>query len=300
MLLMDGQSLVDLKNPKRGKVREIYDLGSSLLLVATDRISAFDVVMANGIPDKGKILNQMSIFWFEKLASIGPHHLVSYSNEDLRAIAPNDWQKLTGRSAIVRKTKPLPVECIARGYITGSLYKEYMASGGRVHGLELPDGLLDGSKLPEPIFTPATKAESGHDENISFNQMVDLVGGDAAAYLRSWTLRLYQFAAGFAESKGLILADTKFEFGEDNGELIWIDEALTPDSSRYWEATSYAPGRAQPSFDKQYVRDYLETINWDKKPPGPTLPDQVVDMTRAKYLDAYRRIVGKDLNGSTV
>ncbi len=276
--------LPGLPPPKVGKVREVYDLGDELLIVATDRISAFDVVMANGIEDKGRILNLMSAWWFERLRDVCPNHVVSVADEEiLRRV---DAPELKGRSTIARKCRPLPVECVARGYISGSLYKEYRSQGGGVHGLDLPDGLVESAKLPEPIFTPATKAEEGHDENIGWNRTVDLVGREVAEQARDWTLELYRRAADHAASVGLILADTKFEFGLGDDGLVWIDEALTPDSSRYWPADLYQPGGAQPSYDKQYVRDYLESVRWNKTPPGPTLPEAVVENTRRKYLEA--------------
>jgi phosphoribosylaminoimidazole-succinocarboxamide synthase len=281
--------------PRIGKVREVYDLGDELLIVATDRISAFDVVMANGIPDKGRILNQMSAFWFDLLADMCPNHMISVKDEDIAARCQKCQPELFGRSMIARKAVPLTIECVARGYISGSLYKEYRADGGEVHDLQLPAGLLDSSRLEEPIFTPATKAQEGHDENISFRQAADLVGTETAHFVRDKTLEIYRRASEVAASKGLILADTKFEFGETADGIIWIDEALTPDSSRYWEASAYAPGHAQPSYDKQFVRDYLESIQWNKVPPGPRLPNDIVERTRQKYLDCYRLITGKDL-----
>lgn len=295
MLLLDGSPLAGLKHLRSGKVREVYDLGTELLLVATDRISAFDVVMANGIPNKGRILNTMSAFWFAQLRDVIPNHIIDCSTSALEERAPGQGELLAGRSVICRKTQPLPVECVARGYITGSLYKDYKRDGSGVNGLDLPDGLLDGSRLPEPIFTPATKAEEGHDENISFKQMADIIGLQTAEKLRDTTLSLYSKAAEYALTKGLILADTKFEFGWDGDELVWIDEALTPDSSRYWDLENWAPGQQQPSFDKQFVRDYLEQIQWNKQPPGPTLPNDVVEKTEAKYREAFRKVVGVEL-----
>lgn len=283
-----------LGEPRRGKVREVYDLGDELLIVSTDRISAFDVIMGNGIPGKGRVLNQMSAFWFGKLGHICPDHVISV--DDLAVaerIGEND--ELRGRCTIARKAQPLAIECVARGYIAGSLFKEYKKHGGNVHGLDLPDGLEDGSTLPEPIFTPATKAQEGHDENISFDQAADIVGREVAELVRGWTLEIFKQAQAHAATAGLILADTKFEFGLTDDGVIWIDEALTPDSSRYWEASLYKPGGAQPSFDKQYVRDYLETLNWDKRPPGPILPEDVIRNTFAKYEEAYRRITGREL-----
>ena len=277
-----------------GKVREVYDLGDELLIVATDRISAFDVIMANGVPDKGAILNQMSTFWFEKLADVCPNHIITIDDAEVQKRCPKPQPELARRSVIAKKAKPLAIECVARGYISGSLFKEYKASGGGVHDLNLPAGLQDSSILAEPIFTPATKATEGHDENISFLQAVNIVGRETAEFVRDKTLELYKLAAEHAATVGLILADTKFEFGETEDGIIWIDEALTPDSSRYWDATRYTPGGSQPSYDKQFVRDYLETLTWDKRPPGPTLPEDVILNTRAKYVEAYERITGKD------
>ncbi|MBS1712935.1 MAG: phosphoribosylaminoimidazolesuccinocarboxamide synthase [Armatimonadetes bacterium] len=279
----------------RGKVRDTYDLGDSYLIVASDRISAFDVVMANGVPEKGRILTQMSDYWFRSLSDVCPHHLLETDDEAIARRVPGWDGSLAGRSVVVRKARPLSIECVARGYLMGSLYKEYVRQGGTVHGLRLPDGLQEGSRLPEPIFTPATKAQEGHDENISFDEAVSREAPGVAEQARSWTMELYRRAADRAASVGLILADTKFEFGTTDEGLIWIDEALTPDSSRYWEASLWKPGGAQPSFDKQFVRDYLESIGWDKRPPGPTLPDDVVSKTRDKYLEAYRRVTGRDL-----
>lgn len=285
-------ALIGLPPPRVGKVREVYELDDAMLIVATDRISAFDVVMANGIPDKGRILNQMSRFWFDFLADVCPNHVISYDDRDVAERCAHAQPELTGRAMLAKKAKPLTIECVARGYITGSLYKQYRMLGGEIHGLDLPDGLVDGSALPEPIFTPATKAEEGHDENISFNQAVDRVGWEIAELVREWTMELYRRAAERSLEKGLILADTKFEFGETDDGIILIDEALTPDSSRYWDANLYHPGHAQPSFDKQYVRDYLESIDWNKLPPGPSLPAEVVANTRAKYIQAYELITG--------
>jgi phosphoribosylaminoimidazole-succinocarboxamide synthase len=286
-------ALHGLPAPRIGKVREVYDLGDAMLIVATDRISAFDVVMANGIPDKGQILNQMSAFWFDKLSSVCPNHILSVDDAVIQERLTQPQPELAGRAMLAKKAKPLTIECVARGYIAGSLFKEYRIQGGGVHGLSLPDGLVDSSKLPEPIFTPATKAEEGHDENISFEQAVDRVGRETAELVRKWTLELYSKAVEHAATKGLILADTKFEFGESEDGIILIDEVLTPDSSRYWDASLYEPGHAQPSYDKQYVRDYLETISWNKQPPGPTLPAEVVANTRAKYVQAFELVTGQ-------
>lgn len=292
-------SIPGLPAPRKGKVREVYDLGDSLLIVATDRISAFDVIMENGIPDKGTILNQMSAFWFDHFADV-PNHMMSVDDDVIQSRLPAAHPELRGRSILARKAKPLTIECVARGYIAGSLYKEYRAMGGAVRDLVLPAGLVDSDRLPEPIFTPATKAEEGHDENISFAEAVDLVGYETAVKVRDWTLELYARAAQHAATKGLILADTKFEFGETEDGIIWIDEALTPDSSRYWEASAYAPGTSQPSYDKQFVRDYLETLSWDKRPPGPRLPTEIVEKTRAKYVEAFERITGISDLGSRI
>jgi phosphoribosylaminoimidazole-succinocarboxamide synthase len=286
-------ALHGLPAPRIGKVREVYDLGEEMLIVATDRISAFDVVMANGIPDKGRILNQMSAFWFEKLADICPNHVISVDDAVIGGRLSEPHPELEGRSMLAKKAKPLTIECVARGFISGSLFKEYRAFGPEIHDLDLPDDLLESSPLPTPIFTPATKAVEGHDENISFNQAVDRVGWETAELVRAWTLELYNRAAEHALSRGLILADTKFEFGESEDGIILIDEALTPDSSRYWDAATYEIGRAQPSYDKQYVRDYLESLNWNKQPPGPTLPPEVVANTRAKYVQAYELVTGR-------
>jgi len=289
--------LPGLPEPRRGKVREVYDLGRNLLIVATDRLSAFDVVMANGVPDKGKVLTQMSNFWFQLLQEVCPNHVLVTENASIQKSLPQPAPELNGRSVIVRKARPLPIECIARGYISGSLYKDYRRYGGNIHGLQLPDGLRESDRLPEPIFTPSTKAKTGHDENISFQKAADLVGRETAEKVRDWTLELYRRAREHALGCGLILADTKFEFGEADDGLVWIDEALTPDSSRFWDACQYRPGGPQPSYDKQFVRDYLEQIGWDKQPPGPTLPEAVVLKTREKYIQAFERITGRPFEG---
>jgi phosphoribosylaminoimidazole-succinocarboxamide synthase len=291
--------LLGLAPPRRGKVREVYDLGSELLIIATDRISAFDVVMENGVPDKGRILTQMSTFWFERLSDVCPNHLVSTDDDLIASRLGSAWSAaLQGRCVIAQKARPLPVECVVRGYLSGSLLKEYRRNGPNLHGLTLPNGLVDGDRLPEPIFTPATKAQEGHDENISFDEMLALVGVEVAHLARDWSLDIYRLASEHAARCGLILADTKFEFGLIDGQLIWIDEALTPDSSRFWERELWKPGGPQPSFDKQFVRDYLESINWDKRPPGPMLPDDIVNKTRGKYLEAFRRLTARDLVAS--
>jgi phosphoribosylaminoimidazole-succinocarboxamide synthase len=276
---------------RRGKVRDVYDLDDSYLFVATDRISAFDVVLSPGIPDKGKVLNQISVFWFRHFADI-PNHLIE-SDFDRFPAEVRHHDELRGRSVLVRKCEVVPVECVARGYLVGSGLKEYKQSG-KVCGIELPPGLTTASKLPEPIFTPATKEETGHDENISFERMCTITGPTLAAQLRDLTLSLYQRAAEYAQSRGIIIADTKFEFGLARGEVIWIDEALTPDSSRFWPADQYAVGSNPPSYDKQFVRDWLETTGWDKTPPAPELPHHVVARTRAKYLEAFRVLTGEE------
>jgi len=276
----------------RGKVRDIYDLGDKLLIVATDRLSAFDVVMPTPIPDKGRVLTQLSLFWFDLLRDVTPNHVLSAT--EFPASFDRYADDLRGRSMVVRKTQPLPIECVARGYLSGSGWKEYVATG-KVCGNPLPAGLKESDKLPEPIFTPATKATSGHDENIDFERTVEMLGQPLAEKVRDITLDIYRRAAAYAEPRGILLADTKFEFGQLPGELIWIDEAITPDSSRFWPAAQYKPGGPQPSFDKQFVRDYLERIQWPKTPPSPDLPPEVVEGTRAKYREAYRILVGRDL-----
>jgi phosphoribosylaminoimidazole-succinocarboxamide synthase len=277
----------------RGKVRDIYDLGDRLLIVATDRLSAFDVVMPTPIPDKGRVLTQLSLFWFALLRDVLPNHVLSAT--DFPAPFDQFRDELAGRSMVVRRTTPLPIECVARGYLSGSGWKEYQASG-TVCGITLPAGLRESDKLPGIIFTPATKAATGHDENISFGRVVEMLGKDLAEKVRDTTLKIYRRAAAYAEPRGILLADTKFEFGLLNGEMLWIDEALTPDSSRFWPAAEYKPGGPQPSFDKQFVRDYLERIRWPKTPPGPTLSPDVVAATRAKYREAFRILVGRELD----
>ena len=280
---------------RHGKVRDIFDLGDSLLLVATDRISAFDYVLGSGIPDKGKVLTQLSAFWFARTESIVPNHVLSTEVRNYPDDLARHVEILGGRSMLVRKTKPVPIECVARGYLSGSGWKEYQKSGS-VCGVPLPPGLRESDRLPTPIFTPATKEESGHDINISEAEAGRIVGDDLVGRLRDLTLSLYAHGATHAESRGIILADTKFEFGlTPEGEIILIDEVLTPDSSRYWPRDQYEPGGAQPSFDKQYVRDYLEEIRWNKQPPVPSLPETVVLKTREKYLEAYRRLTGHEL-----
>ncbi len=277
----------------RGKVRDIYDLGDHLLIVATDRISAFDVVLPNGIPGKGVVLTRISLFWFEYLKDLVPNHLVT---ADVRKYPPEARRfvdVLEGRSMLVRKANPVPIECVVRGYLAGSGWKEYRESG-KVCGIELPPGLVESDKLPEPIFTPATKEDVGsHDINITFDEMVDRVGKDVAEKLRGISIALYEKAASYALTRGIIIADTKFEFGFVDGELYLIDEALTPDSSRFWPADRYEPGRPQESFDKQYVRDYLSTLDWDKTAPGPMLPEDVVQNTARKYREALKILTGE-------
>jgi phosphoribosylaminoimidazole-succinocarboxamide synthase len=286
-------SFTGLGPRRQGKVRDIYDLGDKLLLVATDRISAFDVVMAEPIPDKGRILTQLSAFWFLHLADLTPNHLVSLKVEEFPPACRPFQDLLEGRAMLVRKCKPLPVECIVRGYLSGSAWAEYRQNGA-IGGLALPPGLLESQKLPEAIFTPSTKAELGtHDENISFAAMATRIGAALAARVRDLSLALYRRALAWAEPRGIIIADTKFEFGVDeSGRLVLGDEALTPDSSRFWPADQYAPGGPQPSFDKQYVRDYVEKIGWSKTPPAPELPADVVTGTRARYVEAFEKLTG--------
>ena len=279
----------------RGKVRDLYAVGDNLLLVATDRISAFDHVLGSGIPGKGKILTQISLFWFDLVRDIVPNHLIATDVKDFPTSLHQYADQLQGRSMLVKRAQMFPVECVARGYIAGSGWKEYQ-SNGTVCGISLPAGLQDGSRLPEPLFTPSTKSQDGtHDENISFAAVEKTVGADTAKKLRDLTLAIYNKASQHAESKGLILADTKFEFGTVDGQIVLADEVLTPDSSRFWEASQWKPGGAQPSFDKQFVRDYLESIHWNKQAPAPALPDDVVRRTLDKYLEAFRRLTGRDL-----
>ena len=316
-------SLSGLTLLRRGKVRDVYDLGDELLIVATDRISAFDYILGSGIPDKGRVLTQLSAFWFEKVADLVPHHLISVDVADFPSAARPHAAVLEGRSMLVRKTAPLPIECVARGYLSGSGWKEYKASG-TVCGITLPPGLEESDRLERPIFTPATKAESGHDENISEARAGEIVGRARIAELRDLTLAIYGRGVEYARSHGIIIADTKFEFGfrgsgvpgfggsgsartperrnlgtaeprNPGTELMLIDEILTPDSSRFWPVDQYRPGTNPPSFDKQFVRDYLERIGWNKQPPVPALPDDVVMRTREKYLDAYRLLTGREL-----
>ncbi len=279
----------------RGKVRDLYAVDGALLLVATDRISAFDHVLATGIPDKGKVLTQISLFWFDLLRDVVPNHLISADVKEYPAALQAYGDQLQGRSMLVKKAQMIPVECVVRGYLTGSGWKDYKISGA-VCGIPLPGGLKDGSRLPEPLYTPSTKAEGGeHDQNISFAETEALAGADDAAELRRLTLEIYRRAAAHAETRGLILADTKFEFGKTAKGIILADEVLTPDSSRFWDGKLWKPGGAQPSFDKQFVRDYLEDIHWNKQAPAPGLPDEVVERTRAKYLEAFRRLTGREM-----
>jgi phosphoribosylaminoimidazole-succinocarboxamide synthase len=275
-------------------VRDIFDLGDKLLFVASDRISAFDVVLPQGIPDKGAVLAQTSVFWFGRMEGVIANHLISADPADFpEELAPYS-DVLRGRSMLVRKAEVLPVECVVRGYIAGSGWKDYRSSGA-VCGIKLPEGMRESEMLPEPIFTPATKEETGHDMNISFTEMEGIVGSEMAGRLRDVSIEIYSRARDYAAERGIIIADTKFEFGLSSGQLLLIDEVLTPDSSRFWPADRYEPGRGQPSYDKQYVRDYLETLDWDKTPPAPDLPDEIVTRTREKYLEAYRLLTGREL-----
>ncbi len=297
-------SLDGLTLHRRGKVRDVYDVTlasgePALLMVATDRISAFDYVLGSGIPDKGKVLTQLSAFWFERMGDLVPHHLISMNVDDFPAAAKPHADVLRGRTMLSRLTRPIPVECVARGYLSGSGWKEYQKTGA-VCGIRLPTGLRESDRLPEPIFTPATKAESGHDENISFDEAANIVGAGLMQRLKELTLEIYRRGCEHAESKGIIIADTKFEFGlaqanPGDEEIILIDEVLTPDSSRFWPRESYRPGHGVPSFDKQFVRDYLEDIKWNKQPPVPSLPDEVVLRTREKYIEAFRLLSNREL-----
>lgn len=296
---MPGEPVLTLELPgikkvKSGKVREVFDLGDRLLFVATDRISAFDCIMPNGIPRKGEVLTSISYFWFGRTESFQPNHLLSKPGQELPPELAAHARVLQGRSMIVKKARPLAIECVVRGYLAGSGWKEYKQSQ-TVCGIKLPLGLKESSELPEPIFTPATKAETGHDENISFERAVEIVGEDVARKVRDASLRIYTTAREYARQRGIIIADTKFEFGEHAGDLLLIDEVLTPDSSRFWPADEYEPGRGQPSFDKQFLRDYLETLDWNKTPPAPRLPFEIIEKTQAKYLEAYQRLTGNAL-----
>jgi phosphoribosylaminoimidazole-succinocarboxamide synthase len=283
----------DLKLAARGKVRDIYDLGDSLLIVTSDRISAFDVIMNEGIPDKGFVLTQISTFWFRQMEDIIPNHIISTEVKDFPAACQKYADVLEGRSMLVKKAQPLPAECIVRGYLSGSGWKDYKATGS-ICGIQLPPGLVESDKLPEPIFTPSTKAELGtHDENISFDEMVEMCGRDIAEQVREVTLKIYSKARDIADTKGIIIADTKFEYGIHDGKLIIIDECMTPDSSRFWPKDGYKPGGAQPSFDKQFLRDYLETLDWNKTAPAPPLPAEVIRKTGEKYMEALVKLTGK-------
>ncbi len=286
----------DLELPRftRGKVRDTYDLGDRLLIVATDRLSAFDVVLPTGIPDRGRILTGLSVFWFDRLRAVVPHHVITADVDAFPAPLGAHRAVLRGRSMIVRKLRRVDIECVVRGYLAGSAWKEY-AGTGRVGGIPMPPGLRSGSQLPAPLFTPATKAETGHDENITEARMAELVGAALTRKLRDVSLAIYGEAARLAEARGLVLADTKFEFGLDGDDVVWIDEAVPPDSSRSWDAAAYAATGSTESYDKQIVRDHLERIGWNKQPPAPALPASVVEATRARYLEAYRRLTGRSL-----
>jgi len=292
VLLKTGFS--DLKLFRRGKVRDVYDLGDKLLIVSTDRISCFDVILPSGIPQKGKVLTSISVFWFDFIKDVIKHHLLTADVEEYPAELRRYKEELSGRSMLVLKTKPLPVECVVRGYLSGSGWKEYKQKQS-VCGISLPAGLKESDNLPEVIFTPSTKADVGHDENVSQQYVEGLVGKDTAGALKRLSIEVYQRARDYALKKGIIIADTKFEFGIYNNQIIIIDEVLTPDSSRFWPFEDYQPGRSQPSFDKQFVRDYLETLDWDKTPPAPALPEEIISKTTGKYLDAYRKLTGKEL-----
>ncbi len=286
--------LPGVERHSRGKVRDVYSLGNKLLIVATDRISAFDYILPTGIPDKGRVLTQLSVFWFGFLAGLMPTHFLTADIREYPGPLPRYRSQLEGRSMLVKRAKMIDIECVARGYLSGSGWKEYRERGS-ICGIRLPAGLKESDKLPEPIFTPATKAQTGHDENIPFEKVAAAVGEDLAGRLRDLTLAIYRRAADYAASRGIIIADTKFEFGFVDGELVLADEVLTPDSSRFWPAESYKPGGAQPSYDKQYVRDYLESIHWNKQPPAPPLPPEVTGKTSEKYRQAYRALTGKEL-----
>ncbi|MCH2591524.1 MAG: phosphoribosylaminoimidazolesuccinocarboxamide synthase [Pedosphaera sp.] len=293
---MSDNTLLQLDLPgvpkvRSGKVREMFDLGDRLLMVASDRISAYDVVMPNGIPRKGEVLTMFSHFWFNRVADLVPNHLLAKADEPLPEAVQSHADQIGRRAMVVKKAQPLAIECVVRGYLAGSGWKEYQKQG-TVCGVSLPEGLENSSQLPDPIFTPATKAEEGHDENINFDEAVNIVGKNIAEQARELSIELYKRGRDHAAEKGIIIADTKFEFGIFEGELILIDEVLTPDSSRFWPADLYAPGKSQPSFDKQFVRDYLETLDWDKTPPGPELPAEIVQKTSEKYIEAYTRVTG--------
>jgi phosphoribosylaminoimidazole-succinocarboxamide synthase len=288
--------LGELNLLSRGKVRDIYDCGDTLLIVTTDRISAFDVVLPEGIPHKGKVLSQLSAFWFEVMSDVIPHHLISMDSGDFPPVCKNYEHTLKGRSMLVKKAQPLPVECVVRGYLAGSGWKEYQETTS-ICGIPVKEGLKESASLGEPLFTPSTKAELGdHDENITMEQVKEMIGGELADRLKEVSITLYKKGREMAREKGIIIADTKFEFGLVEGELILIDEVLTPDSSRFWPEDEYEPGRAQRSFDKQFVRDYLLTLTWDKKPPAPHLPEEIVRKTSERYLEAFQRLTGRELN----
>ncbi|HSR68189.1 MAG TPA: phosphoribosylaminoimidazolesuccinocarboxamide synthase [Acidobacteriota bacterium] len=289
-------AIPELKKVAQGKVREIFEVEDRLLLVATDRLSAFDVVLPDTIPHKGAVLNQISAFWFEKTGNTVPNHLVSCDFDDFPEVLRPYRSRLQGRSMLVRRCRPLPIECVVRGYLAGSGWKEYRQKGS-ISGIPLPSGLREADKLPQPIFTPSTKAARGHDENISQARAQELVGEELANKARDISLRLYQEGSLYARRKGIIICDTKFEFGLEGDRLILIDEALTPDSSRFWPAGKYRPGGSQPSFDKQFVRDYLETLDWNKQAPGPKLPEEVIEATSRRYLEAFRILTGRELEG---
>ncbi|MFA5357266.1 MAG: phosphoribosylaminoimidazolesuccinocarboxamide synthase [Candidatus Omnitrophota bacterium] len=286
--------LEGLKLHKRGKVRDLYDLGDKLLIVSTDRISCFDVILPSGIPHKGHVLTQLSCFWFDFIKDIIPNHLISCDVNDYPGQLDRHKTMLKGRSMLVKKTKPLPLECVVRGYLSGSGWKEYRQKGS-VCGIKLPEGLGESDKLPQVLFTPSTKADAGHDLNVDQEYAEGLVGKDTASRLREISISIYKKAGEYASQRGIIIADTKFEFGMEGDDIILIDEALTPDSSRFWPADLYAAGAPQPSFDKQFVRDYLEGLGWDKNPPAPSLPDEIIRKTTDKYLQAYKGLTGKDI-----
>jgi phosphoribosylaminoimidazole-succinocarboxamide synthase len=288
--------LAGIEKISSGKVREIFQLDSRLLLVATDRLSAFDVILPDPIPYKGSVLTQMSKFWFDRItaADTVDHHLITVDFDDFPQELAGYRTELAQRSMLVTKCQPLPIECVVRGYLAGSGWKEYSASQ-QVCGIQLPPGLVESDELPEPVFTPATKAASGHDENITFEQTAEIVGPELAARVRDLSLQIYMSARNYALSRGIIICDTKFEFGMDGSSLVLIDEVLTPDSSRFWPADAYEPGKSQPSFDKQFVRDYLETLDWDKIPPGPELPAEIITATSERYLEAFRRLTGQEI-----
>ena len=278
----------------RGKVRDIYDLNQHLLIVATDRLSAFDVVFNEAIPEKGRVLTGLSVYWFQQTTELLPNHLITVDIDEVPGLTTQEREMLRGRAMLVKKGRVVPVECIVRGYLAGSGWKDYQQTGA-ISGIRLPAGLVESSKLPEPIFTPTTKEATGHDAPLTFSELGNKVGVELTAQLKDYSLRLYQFAAERAEADGIIIADTKFEFAWIDGELTVVDEIFTPDSSRFWPLSEYRAGQSQPSFDKQYVRDYLETLSWDKQPPAPVLPEEIIQKTSTKYLEAYRRIVGQPL-----